>query len=496
MRLLIRWLCCAACAGLVAALAQACAKGRTLAPPGDRAAACARFFGELDLWVAEHGGADAEAARVAGSPELRVDRFLASFADERPTGESYAAWIERLRRLDDTARRIEWRNLPAGAAAGLQPPFGLPAETAIDLCGRVLAERDGRSPARRSRLFEQAEVPDAYSTWRRVLGLYPLTRWAIVEGVGRLQRELRHPFLPGAESGPGLGPWLRYAPPVPARLGAAEVAGILEASAGNPLGIPEPSGEALGRLFAAFAPVLAVETASDSDRIGAVRLGADGTASIDTAAPAVYRRLSHARWNGRVLLQLNYLLWFPARPPRGSFDIYAGRFDGLLWRATLGTDGRPLAYDSIHPCGCYYQIFPGEGVRVVQPRDGSEPVLSPMPIPRLKPGERLVIRLASGTHFIRGVKPESTLGATTAYHWRDYDELRSLPAPNGRRRSLFDAEGLVRGSERPERWLFWPMGVPSAGAMRQWGTHAIAFLGKRHFDDPELLEILLRPIRE
>jgi len=40
------------------------------------------------------------------------------------------------------------------------------------------------------------------------------------------------------------------------------------------------------------------------------------------------------------------------------------------------------------------------------------------------------------------------------------------------------------------------MGVPSAGAMRQWGTHAVAFLGKRHFDEPRLLEKLLRPLWE
>jgi hypothetical protein len=36
------------------------------------------------------------------------------------------------------------------------------------------------------------------------------------------------------------------------------------------------------------------------------------------------------------------------------------------------------------------------------------------------------------------------------------------------------------------------MGVASAGAMRQWGTHATAFVGRRHFDDPYLLESAFR----
>jgi len=32
------------------------------------------------------------------------------------------------------------------------------------------------------------------------------------------------------------------------------------------------------------------------------------------------------------------------------------------------------------------------------------------------------------------------------------------------------------------------MGIPSAGAMRQWGRHATAFVGRRHFDGADLLE--------
>jgi len=46
----------------------------------------------------------------------------------------------------------------------------------------------------------------------------------------------------------------------------------------------------------------------------------------------------------------------------------------------------------------------------------------------------------------------------------------------------------VELTERAERWLFWPMGIDSAGAMRQWGRHATAFVGRRHFDDADLLE--------
>jgi hypothetical protein len=205
---------------------------------------------------------------------------------------------------------------------------------------------------------------------------------------------------------------------------------------------------------------------------------------------------SYTRFGGEVLLQLNYIIWLPDRPPNGWIDIYAGKFDGLIWRVTLRMDGKPLAFDSIHSCGCYYQIFPGAGVRVAQPEDGSEPIFSPMPILGPNPGERVLVRLASSTHFIQAVASEKPSPDAKHYGWLDYDQLRSLPMPSGLNRSMFDSDGLVRCSQRPERFLLWPMGVPSAGAMRQWGTHAIAFLGKRHFDDPWLMRELLRPVSE
>jgi hypothetical protein len=37
------------------------------------------------------------------------------------------------------------------------------------------------------------------------------------------------------------------------------------------------------------------------------------------------------------------------------------------------------------------------------------------------------------------------------------------------------------------------MGVPSAGTMRQWGHNSTAFLGRRHFDDADLIERRFAP---
>ena len=103
-----------------------------------------------------------------------------------------------------------------------------------------------------------------------------------------------------------------------------------------------------------------------------------------------------------------------------------------------------------------------------------------------------MIRLNSGSHYIVRVYADEPAGEV--YACDDYRSLYSVPvAATSARRSLFGPDGLVPGSERGERWLLWPMGIPSPGAMRERGRHATAFIGRRHFDDPRLLEKLFEP---
>jgi len=476
---------------------QACAVSQPLVLPLKvDTASCEQFFREMDYKVDEFGVMDAGALRIEGFPALRTDRLLASFAGHELTETAYPAWLERLRRMDETARLIEWRNLPDKAKVRLRASAEGDVEEAVSHCGRILAEQVLNSPDQRTNLLSEIQPPEAYSSWQRVFGLYFLTRWAIVNGVRQLHNEMREPFLMNSQSPAAQVRMIRYQPPSSPATRSAEVAEMLAQSAANPLAIPEPTERQLEQLFSAYAPVWLVDTASDVDRIGKVKLSADGHVHIDTQQPVVYRLSSHTRFGNQILLQLNYLIWFPARPTTGLLDIYAGRFDGLIWRVTLNMDGWPLAYDSIHSCGCYYLVFPGQGMRVVQPQDGSEPILTPQPILARQPGERVVVKIAAGNHFIDGIATQQPVADTEQYRWQDYDVLRSLPMPNDGYRSLFDENGLVPGSERTERFLLWPMGVPNAGAMRQWGTHAIAFIGKRYFDDPSLMEKLLRPLGE
>jgi len=40
--------------------------------------------------------------------------------------------------------------------------------------------------------------------------------------------------------------------------------------------------------------------------------------------------------------------------------------------------------------------------------------------------------------------------------------------------------------------MMFSMGVPDIGAMRQRGHHAIALIGRAHFDDPNLFNIYFK----
>lgn len=159
---------------------------------------------------------------------------------------------------------------------------------------------------------------------------------------------------------------------------------------------------------------------------------------------------------------------------------------------TLGPDGEPWLYDAIHHCGCYHKFFPSRRLRLRKglPTSYFEPPLLPQPAPERRP---LVLRIAHHTHFIQRLYHDEaqTVFSSSAQpmEWKDYNQLRSLPSDGGSR-SLFGPHGLIAGTERTERFLLWPMGIRSPGAMRQWGRHPTAFVGRRHFDDAFLIESL------
>lgn len=479
------------CAALLAGCAATTSSRTDLA---DERALCLEVFRRVDRAVEQAQVADGMAARVAGFPYLRVNRFLASYAGEEMTGAQFAEWKNRMIALGTEAYAVELVNLPAGKAEELAHELWSVGaryawlRPAITECTARLAALDAADPARNLELRGAARVPDDYATWQRIVGLYWITRLPFASGIRRWHEETRAVFAQPPDALPVKGRLQWYLPPsgLPGR---AEVGAMLERASANALGIPDPRRDDLEALYRVFAPEFVVDIASEADEPGEIGWGG-ATPQVVSKAPVVYRRASHTRYAGRVLLQLNYAIWFPARPKGAGWDILGGQLDGVLWRVTLAPDGTPWVYDSIHLCGCYHLFFPTPRATArPQPDALDEAGFVPQALPPVEPGTRIVLRIASGTHYLERVTPApGPAGSGIEYLFADDDALRSLPLPDGGRRSAFRPDGIVPGSERAERYLFWPMGIAEPGAMRQWGRHATAFVGRRHFDDADLLE--------
>jgi hypothetical protein len=446
----------------------------------DAAGDCARLFRAADARIDALGVRDAMAPRVPGFPYLRVDRATAALRDVALAARaSFGPWSELMARLDRQARAAELANAGNG---------DLPSAAALDACRYQLAVADHGELAR---LAEAAQVPDDYSLLMRALGLYPLTRLPFAAGIRAWHDRTRAVFATPLEALPVAGRLVRYAP-------AARIDSMPAVAQSTAFGLPLVPAARLAELVRRNAPVLEVDTVTDDDRIGALawRAGEPPHIGVDVGRPVAYVRIAHTRIAARVHLQLVYTFWFPARPAESAFDLLAGELDGLVWRVTLGEDFEPIVYDSIHPCGCYHMFFPTARVRArPQPETLDEGLFAPQTAALPAPGERIVLRVANRTHYLQRVRTAVDIDDAITYALHDDDELRSLPLPAGGRRSAFGPDGLVPGSERLERFVFWPMGIASAGQMRQWGRHATAFVGRRHFDDPLLFDQYFEVIR-
>jgi len=451
---------------------------------------CRALLDRVDSHIENMSVVDAQSARVDGFPYLRVDRFLASFRGELTTQSMFDEWVNRLRELDGQARQIELQNL---GAADIAPT--------LEECAQSLLLEDSQREGFRGALLEAALPPRHYDEGARAVGAYPLTQIGVALGFERWKGD-NLPFFGKAET-INAQDETRYALSSDHVLDADEVATLIDLSSQNALGIPDLDGRLLQTLARQFAPIIAVEEGSNADRIGKPYWpSSEATVpQVDVSEPTIFVRLVYTRYHGETLPQLVYTVWFSERPSEGSFDLLSGKLDGFVWRVTLGLDGKPLIYDSFHACGCYHLFFPVPPLtrqEVAADRDLREAPLVPITAPIVSGDGSVVLHVASGSHYLRNLSVGEKRSDDVRLSLIDESEgpafgMRSLPASEGERRSMFGSDGIVPGTERLERFILWPMGIANAGAMRQWGTQATAFVGERHSDDPFLFEEAFAP---
>ncbi len=463
-------------------------------------AACRAAFAAFEERVAREGVRDHEAAPVPGFSYLRKTRLLSSFRSEAMSDARFDAWVRALLEEAAAARGIELGNLPGAARASL----GEAAGQRLDNCAARLAAHDLAREEGRALLRARMIPPRHYDDWARAAGLYPLSGIGVAAGFARWKAA----NLPSFDLPPHDG--TSYGLPAEKEK-SLDAAALLSDVKRDALGLWHPALQEVETLARLFAPQIIVAEESAADVIGTPFLDEKGRAQVGTARAALFVRFAQTRWNGKILPQLVYTFWFKERPKEGAFDILGGPLDGVMWRVTLNEKGRPLVYDTAHACGCYHLFFPVPPVtRRPVPADGDlrEAPLTPRAAPQLQAGERLVLHLAAGSHYLRQIS------VTKKPAIKGYDMMMEMEAPRyglrslplrsepvqeetvqeelGKeeetRRSFYGPNGIVARSARAERLLLWPMGIRSAGAMRQWGTHATAFVGERHFDDAFLFQ--------
>ena len=479
----------AVAAVLAGALLAGCASLQAPLPtaPDDAAAmACTQWFEQLDTAIDHAGVRDAEADRIEGFAGLRVDRFSAALGPRaRGDAAAFEPWLARLQRLEAEGRAVEVANLPRTSFPIAGVADAQAAASRSRGCSQQWLATLQADAAARAALVDRAQVPDRYASWQRVAGLYPLLRWPFFAGVQTRQAE----HVKAIQQWSAQAPTTQRFTSAAAAMPPAALAAWWRSRQRDALGVPRFNQDEAELLLAAHAPAWEIETKGEFDRPGRLRWGQPSAPQVDTAQPMLYQRLAYTLYRDQVLTQLVYSLWFPERPAQGQLDILSGALDAVVVRITLAPDdGRPLLVDTMHGCGCYHQFFPTPEVGLRLPAPTSvEWAFTPARLPSLRAGERVVVQLAARTHYVVGIARDD--GAPgSPYAQMDERLLRTLPTPSGTTRSAFGPDGLVPGTERAERFLFWPMGIASPGAMRQWGHHATAFVGRRHFDDADLIE--------
>lgn len=457
----------------------------------DQPEPCKEFLNRLDELVIEADVKDASSVSIPGFPYLRTNRFLAALKKDLKDDRQKEEWIRMMRELDFNSREKELHNLPDQAIASLDFKDGRKVDrerlyVQVNSCSSMLLNHD------QSRLdFYVALSPrvlDEYSCLLRIMGLYPFVALPVALVTDSSREKMRKRFETDLKNLPIEGELKAFIPEKKIFLPEDAVREIIEASMKNPLAVPLPDGIQVEKLVWSFAPILIQDVVAPYDRLGEV-IWKEGRVEVNPEKPTVYYYLSHAFLKGKPILQINYVIWYLERAGESPPWIEKGHLDGLTIRISLDDRGKIFMVDIQNNCGCYH-FFAPQKERVEKALSRSlrfDPFVAQW-LPVLSSGEKLGIRINSGWHQVQRLIPVDHFVDSIPYRLIPYDVLETLPHKEGQTESIFNSKGIVKGSERVERFILFPMGIPSIGSMRQRDHHATELIGKDHFDNPYLFD--------
>jgi hypothetical protein len=458
-----------------------------------RPAEAAFFFEALDEAVERAGVRNASSVPVPGFPYLRSNRFLAGLEKQLKNEKQKEQWILWQQQLDLGARAKEIRTLPEDVFNTLARRLNIETERALLLdrlafYSEKLRFHDQYLPNYYRAVQAAVHIPDEYVTGYRIVGLYPITSLPVAVVTHRVYDEIAGWHAMPAEQLETLGQLKSYGLPDALRYSEKEVHAIMQRSRQNVFGIPLPSSEDAMTLVRMFAPVFFQDEAADYDRIGEV-VWQEERIDVNPNNPKVYYYYSHAFFKGETIFQINYSLWYPARDGPNAPRIERGLLDGLTVRISLDLDGRPFMVDIMNNCGCYHFFVPRKArVKRILPAPMAIDAFVPTWLPDSFPNERLAVRINSGWHQVNHVEAGVAPLDFRPYELISYDRLERLPHADQTYESIFNSKGIAKNTGRIEPLIFFPMGIPDVGSMRQRGHHAIKLVGRAHFDDPDLFD--------
>jgi len=402
-------------------------------------------------------------------------------------------WIGWMQRLDLAGRNKELSNLPNKFIRSLEFKDGKKEDpqwvyAQVKICSSKLLVHDRTKSDFYADLYPRIRVPSEYSYLRRMAGLYPLAAVPVALATEASQEKIRKRFDTEIEDLPVDGELKPFVPEKRILPMENEIRKIIEKSKQNSLGVPIPGKAEEEELVYSFAPVFIQDVAAPYDLLGQVTWKGDH-ADVAPEKPTVYYYISHAFLKGSPVLQINYVIWYSERAGKRPPFIEKGHLDGLTIRVSLDGRGSVFMVDVMSDCGCYHFFAPKKDrVDHVISRPFSFEPFVPQWLPDIPPGERLGIRINSGWHQVQRLISVGKLPNSIAYLLAPYDVLEALHHENGRTESIFNSEGIAKGSDRVERFVLFSMGIPSVGSMRQRGHHAIELIGEDHFDNPHLFD--------
>lgn len=452
------------------------------------------FFASLQRSIEKADVMNAVYTPIAGFPYLRSSRFLSGIKNQLKTREQHLAWIKQLNQNAIYAWKTEILALPEKSVAELagQKPENT-ADARTDLISRMkthsgtLMQHDLRQLDVFETIKSSEFVPDDYSILMRTFGLYPLAYLPVAFFTDRAFDKMREwhekPLTPDRID----GTMVSYTGDGGESLSAAEIPGFFSQLPVNALDMQILSKEDKRILARTFAPVIVQDTVADYDKL--IHFGwKDPVPFLDASTPASYYYTDYTLVDQTPLIQIVYTFWYTAREGDNPPWFEEGITDGLTYRLTLDRKGRPFLVDVMNNCGCYHFFVPDTVAvkEILSPDFEIDPLVLDR-LPDFSPKNPIHLKISSGWHQVTSIIAAPAPENAIPYRLISYDTLESIPVSD-RHRSIFNSEGIVINSERIEPYIFFSMGIPDVGYMRQRGHHPTKLLGREHFDNPYLFE--------